>query len=135
MEVEKLRSVLCCISSNQTKTDLDISRWDGIPTFPVVCMDLLRRLKLRGRFFQYCHSAKFAIKNKTSFTYYNSKVEKRFQIKLMGLVQRIDGSVVKYVIMKTEYDVIWGVEGKDEFRCKAGMCNTACVINCRRVGK
>jgi len=98
-------------------------------------MDLLRRLKLRRWFFHNYHSAKFAIKNKTSFTYYNSNIEKRFQINLMGLVQRIDGSVVKYIIMKTDYDVVWGVEGKDEFRCKAGMCNTACFLNCRRVGK
>ena len=53
----------------------------------------------------------------------------------MGLVQRIDGSVVKYITIKTEYGIIWAVEGKDEFRCKAGMYNTACFINCRRVGK
>jgi hypothetical protein len=53
----------------------------------------------------------------------------------MGLVQRIDGSVVKYITIKTEYDIIWGVEGKAEFMCKAGMCNTACFIHCSRVGK
>ena len=51
MEVEKLHSVMCCISSNETKTDLGLSRWDGIPTFPVVCTDLLRRLKLHRWFF------------------------------------------------------------------------------------
>jgi hypothetical protein len=43
----------------------------------------------------------------------------------MDVVQRIDGSVVKYVKMKTGYGFIWGVEGKDEFMCKARMCNTA----------
>jgi hypothetical protein len=30
----------------------------------------------------------------------------------MGIVQRIDGSVVKYIIIETEYDVIWDVEEK-----------------------
>jgi hypothetical protein len=63
----------------------------------------------------------------------------------MGLVQRIDGSGVKnitikteydiIITIKTEYDIIWGVEGKAEFRCKAGMCSTAGFINCRRVGE
>jgi len=84
MEIEKLLSVICCISSSETKTDLVITRWDGIPTFRVVCMDLLRSLKLRRWFFQYYYSAKLAIKNKTSFTYYNWKIENRFQIKTDG---------------------------------------------------
>ena len=53
----------------------------------------------------------------------------------MGLCQRIDGSVVKYMKIKTEYSIMWGVEGEDELRCKSGMCNTACFINCRKVGK
>lgn len=35
----------------------------------------------------------------------------------MGLVQRIVGSVVNYITINT------ALEGEDEFRCKAGMCD------------
>lgn len=51
--------------------DLGISRWDGLPTFPLVCMGLLWRLKLHRWFFRYYHPARFAMKNETSYRYYN----------------------------------------------------------------
>jgi hypothetical protein len=53
----------------------------------------------------------------------------------MDLVQSNCGSVIKHIKIKTEDEVIRGVERKYEFRCTAGTGNTARFISCRRVRK